>query len=1381
MATTTKPHQIGVLTIIWLAAISMPAAATTITVGQGGGVDFTTIQAAIDASTTGDTVIVHPGLYVENVYFGGKSIVLRSTDPTDTATVAATIIDGNSSGSVVTFKGTETSDCVLSGFTIRNGKAGYPFPDNRGGGIYGGAYDKSRALIENNCITSNSASGGGGGLVDFDGTVRNNTITGNIAVFGAGGGLYRCNGTIENNTITSNSALQFEGGGLYGCDGIIRNNVIAHNRAHLNGGGLMDCYGTIENNTIVYNSAGDRGSGLFYCYGTVRNCILWQNSSATGAQMDKSSTPSYSCIEGWNGGLDNISDDPLFVSAPEDDYRLQAGSPCIDSGANGYWPSWPQRDHDGNCRLAGARIDMGCYEYGSSPDADGDLLADGDEAAQGTQPHLADTDGDSLVDGLEILRGSDPLAITGPGSILVPQDVTDIQVALAASLDGDTIVVSPGLYSVALQFYGTDVVLRSEAPDDPTTLAATILDGGGGGPVVSFQGTESEACVLAGFTIRNGKALRGGGIFGEETHAAIRENTIENNFAQVEGGGLYKCFGSIENNTITGNITVGDGGGLHWSTGRVEGNIISGNLARGGGGLAAGFGAILGNTISDNSAKNSGGGLYGCSGPIRGNTITGNFAEYSGGGLLNCGGTIENNLIARNWVYHVGGGMSQSQGLVQYNTIVGNSAGDKGAGMYACYGPVRHCILWANQAPTGRQRDLGSTPSFSCIQNWTSGGIGNIADDPLFVSQPTGDYHLLAGSPCIDAGADGYWSSWPQQDLDGNCRLAGAHVDMGCYEYGSTPDRDGDLLSDADEQARNTDIGNADTDGDGLRDGLEILRGSDPLALTGPRMIRFPQDIGSIQAAIGVSVDGDEIVVSPGTYVGNYQFTGTDITLRSVAPDNPLTVAATILDGGGDDRIVRFHGSETEACVLAGFTIRNGDAYDGGAIDGGGTNATIRDSVITGNSATFFGGALVRCDGPIVNNRIIHNSGAVYGGGLAQCNGRIEDTLVVGNNATDGGGLYWCNGPIRNCTVSGNSARHNGGGLSGCNGSIESSLVVANTASDGGGLHDCNGPIENTMISSNTATSNGGGMYSCDGINRNNLIVGNSAEWNGGGVFQGIGEFQNNTLLGNSAGQQGGGLYQYLGPIRNSIIWANSASEGPQIHNEYIEIRLSHSCLQDWTGGGEGNISDDPLFATGPMGEFYLSQVAAGQAGQSPCVDAGSMSAIDAGLADRTTRTDGAADDGVVDMGYHYPAAQADLPNLAVAGFDFTPYEADPAGGTAIFFAGAVHNTGSQPTAGPFWVEFRVRPVGAPESQWSYFCNSMSVVDPLAPGGSVSLLGEPHATYALPEGVYRVGVVIDPRGTIGEQREDDNVVWLQYRQLYVGGTRTSARDWKRYR
>ena len=81
---------------------------------------------------------------------------------------------------------------------------------------------------------------------------------------------------------------------------------------------------------------------------------------------------------------------------------------------------------------------------------------------------------------------------------------------------------------------------------------------------------------------------------------------------------------------------------------------------------------------------------------------------------------------------------------------------------------------------------------------------------------------------------------------------------------------------------------------------------------------------------------------------------------------------------------------------------------------------------------------------------------------------------------------------------------------------------------------------------------------------------------------------------------------------------------------------MSYSDVEGWWPGA-GNIAGDPLFVTGAWGDYYLSQVAAGQASDSPCVDAGSGTAANLGMDIFTTRTDMVGDGGVVDMGCHYP------------------------------------------------------------------------------------------------------------------------------------------------
>jgi hypothetical protein len=232
---------------------------------------FKTIQEGINAAANGDVVIVATGTYYENVHFLAKNITLRSTDPLDPAVVNATIINGRAYGSVVTCQGEENEGCILSGFTITNGKSPY------GGGVLG--HDAS-LTIRHNVIFDNWGDVGGG-LAFCNGRIENNTISNNKAIghwpAGCGGGLYQCNGPIRNNVIASNTA-DSDGGGLGKCGGLLQGNTIQGNSAEY-GGGLAFCDGPIVENSVTANSCTLNGAGFFNCYGEIRGNIIAQNSA----------------------------------------------------------------------------------------------------------------------------------------------------------------------------------------------------------------------------------------------------------------------------------------------------------------------------------------------------------------------------------------------------------------------------------------------------------------------------------------------------------------------------------------------------------------------------------------------------------------------------------------------------------------------------------------------------------------------------------------------------------------------------------------------------------------------------------------------------------------------------------------------------------------------------------------------------------------------------------------------------------------------------------------------------------------------------------------------------------------------------------------------
>jgi len=1082
--------------------------------GKSWETAFKRIQEGIDASSNGDTVVVAPGRYRDNIHFHGKNILLQSTDPLDPAVVESTIIDGGRLGSVVTFSGTEDESCILSGFTIQNGEAVL------GAGVYGGGWNsRTHATIRNNVIVGNSAEHHGGGVAFCNGQIHHNIVRDNSADYYGGAGFYECHGTIENNIISRNSQ-----GGLRRCDGAIQANIISDN----SGCGLLYCNGVIRNNVISRNS----GGGLAGCNGSIRNCIIWGNGEP--GQLSTSASPAYSCIQRWTqGGEGNIVHFPYFVDPANGDYHLKSWSPCVDAGD-------PLSPYGNEPEPNGGRINMGAYgntpeAASASADSDGDLLPDDWEMHFfGNLNYSAshDPDADGVSNLKEYRAGRNPaesfnIAWYVDSSVAASGDGRSwqtafkrIQEGIDASSDEDAVIVAQGTYSENIHFDSKNIILQSTDPLDPAVVENTIIDGGQLGSVVTFSGTQDETSVLSGFSIRNGSADRGGGIAGNGTYATIRDNVITGNSSTNYGGGLYWCDGRIENNIVYGN-SADYGRGLYWCGGPIQNNIVCG-------------------------------GLYRCDGPIQNNLIY-------GGGLARCGGTIQN------------------------NTIVGK--------LSECLGTIRNCIIWGNTATDDPRLQDSSIPTYSCIQSWAGGGEGNIAEDPRFVDGAGEDFRLQDDSPCIDAGANYYWFAWPQRDLEGNCRLAGERVDMGCYEYGASVDSDGDLASDTDEAEVRTDPLKDDTDGDGLRDGLETLRGSDPLAPTPPRVVHVPSDAPSIQECLCLAVSGDEIIVAPGTYYVNIQFCGVDVILRSSEPGKSDIVASTILDGAATGPVVWFSGHESSACVLAGFTIRNGRSSRGGGICGGTavhrTQARIESNTITQNSAL---------------------EAYSYGGGLAYCNGLIRNNLITENSAERYGGLAFCHGIIQNNIISRNSGRYSGGGLAVCHGVIKNNVIVENSAGGyGGGLYDCNGKIENNVISKNSgeglcscngtiqantiSDNSGDGLRSCDGLIRNNVISRNS----GGGLSSCDGMIENNTICANSA-THAAGIFYCKGTIRNCILWGNTGSNGAfQISRSWPP---AYSCIQDWSEGGRGNISAYPQFVDPDTGDYRLAP-------DSPCIDAG--------------------------------------------------------------------------------------------------------------------------------------------------------------------------------
>lgn len=141
------------------------------------------IQDAIVAAFDGDTVLVAPGTYLEQVDFLGKTIEVRSSGGED-----VTRIDASRQGAVVTFQSGEGNGTLLEGFTLTGGTGVDCAPDHTcGGGVY--CRNGSSPTVRSCRIEGNSADSGGGIFCSGASlTVERCSIRVNTSGFG--GGLY---------------------------------------------------------------------------------------------------------------------------------------------------------------------------------------------------------------------------------------------------------------------------------------------------------------------------------------------------------------------------------------------------------------------------------------------------------------------------------------------------------------------------------------------------------------------------------------------------------------------------------------------------------------------------------------------------------------------------------------------------------------------------------------------------------------------------------------------------------------------------------------------------------------------------------------------------------------------------------------------------------------------------------------------------------------------------------------------------------------------------------------------------------------------------------------------------------------------------------------
>jgi hypothetical protein len=257
----------------------------------------------------------------------------------------------------------------------------------------------------------------------------------------------------------------------------------------------------------------------------------------------------------------------------------------------------------------------------------------------------------------------------------------------------------------------------------------------------------------------------------------------------------------------------------------------------------------------------------------------------------------------------------------------------------------------------------------------------------------------------------------------------------------------------------------------------------------------------------------------------------------------------------------------------------------------------------------------------------------------------LQYCLITGS-ADMGIYLNYGSATISHCTFTMNSSVDMGGGIYSMYSasSISHCVFSYNTAVHGGGLvlrYTAPVLVDNLVFYGNNATYGGAiAQYFVSGFALTNCLFYQNSGNQGGAIrySSSPSETINCTFADNTASEGAALFIINQTPVaKNIIAWGNVGDM--QINVYAGGFTCTYSDVQ---GGfaGTGNIDVDPEFVAGPDGNYYLSQVAAGQATTSQCVDAGDPASP---MIDGTTRTDGLQDAGVVDMGYHYACSGAAL------------------------------------------------------------------------------------------------------------------------------------------
>jgi predicted outer membrane repeat protein len=1036
-----------------------------------------TISHAIGIADEFDMVNIEKGTYTETIVIE-KAIFIKGAGVEETI-IQAHEEPGMAESRVVTIVG--EFEAGISHVTIRHGRAIGDSPDNQGGGIYN---DGSVLTLTGVTLSNNSANLGGGMFTRNSSPVITDVVFDGNSAIGIGGGVYNLNGSPSStNVIFNNNSADNVGGGIYNEQGnaIFTDVYFTGNNAGT-GGGMYNWNSSPELNDVVFegNSAGG-GGGIYSAFNSspaLTNVLIRNNTANSDG-----------------GGMYNFGGSPDFNIVIFDGNSARSGGGIYNSNST---PTFNVVDFINNT----ANINGGgMYNSGSSPTFTSVMFTD--NAAQNFGGGIYNTEANPAISSV---RFEDNSASSGGGMYNDNSNPTLLEVIFT----NNTVVVNGGgMYTTGNPIL-TDVEFSVNSGralysplGSPSLLNVHFIDNPEGGMYSSDGSPTLENIIFQGNTADNG-----GGLLLNNSDAVLRNVRFIENQASGNGGGMHTTGSNpaLTNVLLNGNSAT-RGGGLY----NTESSVT-----------------IINGTINDNETTILGGGIYNDN---------------------NIALTLTNSILWNNRIFT--DTPSPAQSIVNEGSSVSDIS----------YSLIEHSggsgESWINSIGTDGGNNIDTDPLFTGAED-----VRLLSDSPAinagypftslssFPTDDEGNPVDLDGNPrrrhdVIDMGAYEYqgYDIPPfgmQIIINDEVVDHNGYFDFGDTHLGDTSSvwmnfrttgfsqitissviLDGDNTQDFSTQGAfgGTFAGGIFSPGGGIGSGLNFK----PTGLgTRTAILEFISNDGSyiihligrgtvapfIQPLIDAASDGDVIVIPPGTYNEAIDFKGKGIHVRS--SDGP---EATIIDATGlEMSVVSFTGGERPGSILEGFTITGGTGTVANPLSRGGgiyiidSNPTIRNCIITGNSASAQGGGMFNNrSNPTLTGVIFSENTAVDGGGMINNNSNpvLNDVNFQDNRAISrGGGMYNAGSSpvLRNVMISGNRVSGIGGGMYNENSTVTltGSVFLGNYADEsqgsGGGMYNKESIINITNVTfSGNRAAIGAAMYN---IENSNLTLSNVIIWN---------------------------------------------------------------------------------------------------------------------------------------------------------------------------------------------------------------------------------------------------------------------------------------------